>query len=60
MLQCPIPQPQYDVFTQRDELAKRAQDTIGLAGMHGIACASSNFELFGRILCAQPVNDPLV
>jgi 3-hydroxy-9,10-secoandrosta-1,3,5(10)-triene-9,17-dione monooxygenase len=31
-----------------------------IAGMHGIACTSSNFELFGRIFCGQPANDPLV
>ena len=31
-----------------------------IAGMHGIACTSSSFELFGRIFCGQPANDPLV
>ena len=31
-----------------------------IAGLHGIACTTSNFELFGRIYCGQPPNDPLI
>lgn len=31
-----------------------------IAALHGIACTTSNFELFGRIFCGQPAKDPLV
>lgn len=31
-----------------------------IANLHGVVCTSTNMELFGRLLCGQPANTPLV
>ena len=31
-----------------------------IANLHGIVNTSTNMELFGRLLCGQPANTPLV
>ncbi len=31
-----------------------------IANLHGVVCTSTNMELFGRLLCGQPPNTPLI
>jgi alkylation response protein AidB-like acyl-CoA dehydrogenase len=47
-------------FASASNLVNRYWRDVRVAGLHGVLCTSTSFELYGRLLCGQEANTPLV
>jgi alkylation response protein AidB-like acyl-CoA dehydrogenase len=47
-------------FAASNNLVNRYWRDVRVAGLHGVLCTSTGWELYGRLLCGQEANTPLV
>jgi alkylation response protein AidB-like acyl-CoA dehydrogenase len=47
-------------FAASNNLVNRYWRDVRVAGLHGVLCTTTSFELYGRLLCGQEANTPLV
>jgi alkylation response protein AidB-like acyl-CoA dehydrogenase len=47
-------------FAASNNLVNRYWRDVRVAGLHGVLCTSTSWELYGRLLCGQEANTPLV
>jgi alkylation response protein AidB-like acyl-CoA dehydrogenase len=47
-------------FAASNNLVNRYWRDVRVAGLHGVLCTSTSFELYGRLMCGQEANTPLV
>ena len=47
-------------FAASNNLVNRYWRDVRVAGLHGVLCTSTSLELYGRLLCGQEANTPLV
>ena len=47
-------------FAASNNLVNRYWRDVRVAGLHGVLCTTTSFELYGRLLCGQETNTPLV
>jgi alkylation response protein AidB-like acyl-CoA dehydrogenase len=47
-------------FAASNNLVNRYWRDVRVAGLHGVLCTSTSFELYGRLLSGQETNTPLV
>jgi alkylation response protein AidB-like acyl-CoA dehydrogenase len=47
-------------FAASSNLVNRYWRDVRVASLHGVLCTTTSWELYGRLLCGQEANTPLV